>query len=751
MKISKKIISVILSAIIVLGVVPMVLATEKQEILTAKLRNVYQDNMLFEQKKDAVFEGYANEDDTIIVKLFNSSGIEIKNAETTVDANGKFSVSFVAPAGSYDTYIVKAYCNGVLFKALENVVFGELWVAGGQSNMELDLLYMEGAEEILNDESKRSEWVRFLKVPGTVEYMGDRNRKPVDPQEDLSEGTWITAKDSSIAEVTGVGYFFASKLQKDLDMPVGVIETELGGSTLRTWLSRESIDANAEVKEDMIRNGLYIEREKWDEYNENDYTSMSVQYNKKIHPLRNFRVSGMIWYQGESDCDFEYGMYTRAFTLFQDQMTKLFCYDDGDLPIVMSQLACYPFGSTCDDLQELNYEFSVMAQNNPKITAVSICDVPLTFKKESQACHPTDKKPVGERMAYAAQGLVYGKNDFVGVSTLKSYEIKGSDVFVTLDNVGDTLKVKGTKIYGFTACSKDGVFLPADAEIVSNDTVKVTCEEIKEPVAVRYAISLMNNRSNLYSYKNGEFVMPVSPFATDVSIRKLTWQDFGWTDCDTNSIWRVEDLTTSRFFDIWQGINADVKIKQEDVYEGTGKLEIKANSKNFGVKPITQFTNDEGKQKTFLEFNKDWTNFATISVMVKNNGSSDVKVQSLKVYIGDIPFMIPQVDDKKAIIKANGDWQKVTFDLNASNIFCEKTGIDISNEIFVNVDGVEFNFAGEEDSVISIDDITFTTDSKLVGIISLPETNKAHKIFNFWVKIITAVYDFFKNIYKQKV
>ena len=121
-----------------------------------------------------------------------------------------------------------------------------------------------------------------------------------------------------------------------------------------------------------------------------------------------------------------------------------------------------------------------MQQMSPETRSlVSLSDIPLTFSLETQVCHPTEKKPSGERMAYAAQGLVYGKNDFVGVSTLKSYEIKGSDVFVTLDNVGDTLKVKGTKIYGFTACGKDGVFLPADAEIISEDTVKVTCEEIK--------------------------------------------------------------------------------------------------------------------------------------------------------------------------------------------------------------------------------------------------------------------------------
>ena len=742
MKSSKKVLSVLLAFAVCLCTVPTVFSAEKSSLDTM-LYNIYQDNMLFEQNKDAIFAGEGTPGDTISVTLINSSFEEVKSSRTTVSADGKFSVSFVAPEGSYSEYTVKFYCNSIEFKTLNNVVFGELWLSGGQSNMELPLYFEKDAEEILKNSENRSKWVRFLRVDSYVSYKGDINKFPVDPQDDIKECKWITAEDELVKNVSAVAYYFSIKMQKDLDMPVGVLETALGGSTIRTWLSRESIEHSKEVKDDLIKYNSYISRENWQENNEHPLTSMTCQYNKKLYPLRNFRIAGMIWYQGEGDAHFEYGMYTRSFLLLQEQLTKLFKFDGDKLPMIMSQLAAYPFGFTIDDEQSKNFEFSMIDKNNESIVTVSNYDVALDYDVAAATMHPIIKKPIGDRMAVAAQGLVYKMNDFYGVSYLDSFEIKDSSIYVKMANVGDTLKSKGDTLYGFTICGKEGVYLPAKAQIVSADTIKVYCESIKNPKAVRYAMSLYNGRSNVYSYKDGEYGMPITPFATDINLAKLTWHDFGWTDCDTNSIWRVASAYDSQYYDIWEGVNADVEAKNDGAYEGEGRIEITSTAEKFGVKPIVKYYNNEFNfETTFRDFSKDMSKFDTLSIMVKNEGKEDIIFEGLKFVKDGKTYYASQTDKKKnTVISANGDWQKVTFNLNSLYLIKEKIGICVSNFYLDSVEDMEFYFTGTNQSKVSIDDITFTIEKEEVGRINFIGNSLFVKVFNFVSKIVAKILD----------
>ena len=100
-------------------------------------------------------------------------------------------------------------------------------------------------------------------------------------------------------------------------------------------------------------------------------------------------------------------------------------------------------------------------------------------------------------MALCAKGLVYNKFDTFTAATVDKTEIKDSAVYVTLRNVGDGLVVNGNKLCGFAVCGDDGVYIEAEAEIVSDNTVKVWNENIANPVSVSYAYGMGNGRASL--------------------------------------------------------------------------------------------------------------------------------------------------------------------------------------------------------------------------------------------------------------
>lgn len=250
----KKILSILLSVLMLLSLCVPVLAADGE----AKLLNIYGDNMLFKQNAEAVLRGTSGSGARIDVRLADSKGEIVAKGFSYASKSGTFSVSFAAPAGGYENYTVDLYENGVLFRSLKNVAFGELWLASGQSNMQYSLNGAFGGMDLYKAQTPLDKWVRALYVPPVTPYMGSTERIPAVPQNDIEGAFWMDGTDMNIYAVSAVGYYFAEKLRQELDMPVGVISASLGGSSIGTWLSRDAIDNDLSVKQDISEVGEYI-------------------------------------------------------------------------------------------------------------------------------------------------------------------------------------------------------------------------------------------------------------------------------------------------------------------------------------------------------------------------------------------------------------------------------------------------------------------------------------------------------------
>lgn len=393
--------------------------TASAEKSMAKLYNVYGDGMLFEQNKEAVFAGTSKPDSEITAELYNGDKL-VASGKSVALKDGTFEVSFIAPSGSYDEYTVILKENSSEFATLKNVVFGELWLASGQSNMMYPLSQSRTGREMFANRQLLSEHLRVLLVPGYPGNTVTPEFTYADPQLNIEGAQWVTGENLAVYNVSAVAYFFAADLMKELDMPVGILNASLGGSAIASWLSREAIDGDAEVKNDFVSNGLYIEQSDWDTNGQNVYTDMTANYNHKIEALKNFRPSGMIWYQGESDIGSSGDRYSRAFDLMQRSYSELFGFENGLMPIIYTHLASFLYSDDTFMIADRNIDFTEMQKMRPESRAtVTIYDVPLTYIPEAGAIHPECKEEIGERMAFAAKSLVYGDDESYTAASVK--------------------------------------------------------------------------------------------------------------------------------------------------------------------------------------------------------------------------------------------------------------------------------------------------------------------------------------------
>lgn len=731
----KKIISVLLAVIFTFSFMTLSVSAEE----TAKLYTIYADSMLFQHSKEAILAGTGKPGNEIKAELYLGKKL-IASGESTTGADGKFTVSFMAPKGSYDEYIIILYENGKDIRVLKNIVFGELWLASGQSNMMYPLGQSKTGIELWQNKTKLSKNLRVLMVPGYPAYKGETalTMLPLDAQDDITDAIWVTGENEYIYNMSAVAYFFAEQLMKKLNMPVGILNSSLGGTSIASWLGRETCESDKELTSYLKNKGQYVTADNWKENNQDVYADVTANYNQKIHPLKNFRPTGMLWYQGESDINWEKEMYGKAFDLMQDSYSKLFGFENGEqIPIIYTQLAPYHYG-TDTILPERNYYYTEMQQKNADSRAViSIHDLPLTHLEFAGVIHPESKEEVGQRMFYAAEGLVYGERNTYTVSTIKKTEIKDGAVYVTFDNIGDGLKANGEKIRGFAICDEKGVYTEAQAEIVSEDTVKIWSESVKSPKSASYAYCTSNMRSNLYTSNNGEFALPIGPFVTDNGLMTQTWLDIPWTDCETEKTWFNLQDPYSDFYDSWTSQNGTLTYVEN-------YLNIKSDG-NFSIKPTISFS--DGKAERFCaDAQRNWSNYSTLTFSIRNNGKEDITFDSLRLYRETFMWYSPEANENhesSVVIPADGEWHEITLDLNSLYLYGNECGIISPNNMIKYLQNIELHFTSGDNADIDIDNFRFTPEKEDSSFFFETTFDDADDIWEF----ITAIFSVILGIF----
>ena len=359
-------------------------------------------------------------------------------------------------------------------------MIGEVWVCSGQSNMEFHHFY-QGSKDIepeLKNPSNNN--IHLFLVPRTTAQY---------PQEDV-HAQWTVADSTTLKLFSEAAYFFAKKLNKNLNVPIGLIEASWGGTPAEVWTPEEAINHDNILKESAHKLQPYDGWPYWPGYT----------YNGMIAPLINYNIAGAIWYQGE-------GNTANANSYAQLLITMIKTWRNAwhnDFPFYYVQIAPFTYGN--------NYDGAIIREQQEKVLALENTGMVVTtdITADTTNIHPPDKLDVGYRLAGLALGKTYHQNISGYKSPLyKSMNIEGSKVIINFNDAEKGLMIKGGHITQLYIAGKDSVFYPAAAKL-ENNTLIVSSKNVDAPVAVRYEFSNAGI-GNLFS-KDG---LPVAPFRTD--------------------------------------------------------------------------------------------------------------------------------------------------------------------------------------------------------------------------------------------
>ena len=458
-----------------------------------KLPAVLSDNMVLQQQAEVKLWGTARANSTVRV----TTSWDKRSYRTTADADGAWLVEVATPAAGRETH--RIVFNDGESLMLNNVLIGEVWFCSGQSNMEMPIkgfgnCPVEGYNQVVLEANKHK-GIHYFKVPSIM------STKPLDD----ANCEWKEANADNVSEASATGYFFAKTVNEAIDVPVGLIMANKGGSRVESWLDRDYLTKN--TKEDLDSTHM-VNKFKW------DFLYPLLWGNGTFNPILNSTVKGILFYQGCSNVGDPDGQYTQRLADLVAQWRRDF--KQGDIPFYFVQIAPYHNGDINGDagprLREQQFNAAKVIPNSG-----IVCTEDLVYPYEVEQIHPAQKRQVGERLAYQALNKTYGMKSVICESmTFKEMKIDGDKVLVHFDNeYGAYSRFEG--IEGFEVAGADRVFHKAtarhtwvDAPGPWNEAIVVSSPEVKEPVAVRYCFRnfQLGNLANAGG-------LPLFPFRTD--------------------------------------------------------------------------------------------------------------------------------------------------------------------------------------------------------------------------------------------
>ena len=467
------------------------------------------DGMVLQQGIKAPVWGTADDGEEITVTFEDQK-------HTTTAKDGKWSVDLdpLKAGGPHELTI--AGKNTIHVK---NVLVGEVWICSGQSNMEMPLVGTADAQKAIA--ASENPKIRLFVVPHTAAGTSQAN----------VAGEWKECGPKTVGGFSAVAYYFGRDLNKALDVPVGLIETNWGGTVCEAWTSREALDAVPDLKyladksDKGIKGALDDYLKVLDKYREqvakardegkeppappappalakNPNAFPSSLYNGMIAPLIPYAIKGAIWYQGESNAGRAAEYRTLFPTMIKDWRER---WHEGDFPFLFVQLAPWnagnPEGLPWAELREAQLLTSQKVPNTAEAVITDVGDL--------QDIHPKQKEPVGARLALAAEALAYGKKVEYSGPVYEGLKVEGNKAILSFTHTGGGLVAKGGPLQGFTIAGDDHKFVKAEAEI-RDDHIEVSSKEVGKPVAVRFGWANFPV-VNLFN-KDG---LPATPFRTD--------------------------------------------------------------------------------------------------------------------------------------------------------------------------------------------------------------------------------------------
>lgn len=422
---------------------------------------------------------------------------------------------------------------------LTDIAIGDIWLAGGQSNMEFFLRYDAHWDEIRQAPVNPN--IRMFNVP-RLSFEGQ--------QKDISDsGYWFSEQDSAWETFSAPGYCFARAIQPELGVPVGIIGCNYGGSPACAWVPEEVLENDVDLSnfimeyEDeyfgkdqaVLRNQALqgyayedslLHQEEWKAmmYGLSREEQLAWQkdhqgqpeipmgplhmwrpsglYHHMLKPLIPFSLKGVLWYQGESDsghAELYYSMFSTLIACWRKQWGD-------ELPFLFVQLA--PFGQWLD-CDSTGYPLvrrcqDLITKTVPHAYMTSIMDLGMYWD-----IHPKHKKEVGERLALLARGKIYGEDILCEPGEFKSAAREGNRLVLSFSHAGESLKVQGDAINDLHI--NPGALTPKSWTVSSNQLILEFDSLPETPLTLEFAetgyaeVNLFNSAG-----------LPVKPFTCKV-------------------------------------------------------------------------------------------------------------------------------------------------------------------------------------------------------------------------------------------
>ena len=452
------------------------------------LSSVCSDGMVLQQNTEAVIWGTADAGAQITVTpSWNGRAYRGK-----ADAEGRWEVKVETPAGSYKAYSISVKGDGSALK-ISDVLVGEVWLASGQSNMEMPMrgffnCPVENSLEYICAPAAK-EKIRMFTVPIKQSY---------EPLYEV-DARWEGAEPATVPAMSATAYFYARKLNEMLDIPVGIVSCAYGGARIESWTPKEILETYSDENLDKA----HIEATE-------HYLRPYLAYNAMLCPVMGYTIKGFIWYQGCSNVGRHHQFVERMSNMINHWRE---CWGDTDaqLPFYMVEIAPYRYkpATAVSYASLLRLAQHEAAQTIPNCGIVVTNDLVDSFEMDN--IHPMRKLEVGQRLARLALNRNYGFHTVACDSpeAVRCYRLPaGNELGVELTQTPNGLS-RWMEIEGLEVAGSEGIFYPVTYAYFEWETrvLRVRSEFVHDPCEVRYGWGDFNP-GNL---KNTEG-LPVSPF-----------------------------------------------------------------------------------------------------------------------------------------------------------------------------------------------------------------------------------------------
>lgn len=427
---------------------------------------------------------------------------------------------------------------------LKDVLVGDVWVCGGQSNMETQLgyymttrdgAYVSYVKDYLDYSNNN---IRLAVVRRTIQE--DRIDEP--SMAGTAGSNWHTCEPNWARNFSATGYYFGKRLQEAVNIPIGLIASTVGGTPVESWVPKETLKAKSLYAGILSNYQLALERypKAYEDYvkqlsewsnkkpanvqaprppmSATHYQRPNGLFNGMIAPIVDFPVKGFVWYQGENNA----GSYESA-QIYKELMKDLILnwrkeWNAPNAPFYQVELAAYT--PVVANPSEQSWPYLREAQRTAAINAGNAWTANIIDTGIEDDIHPPHKHESGERLADIAKANVYGQKDewcgpvfsgvqFDGPKAVISFSHAWSGLVVKDFTVGLKHRLASSELRGFAVCGEDEVFKWAKA-VIRGQTVEVTHPDGKKIVSVRYAWQNFP-LANLFNRAN----YPAYPFRTD--------------------------------------------------------------------------------------------------------------------------------------------------------------------------------------------------------------------------------------------